>query len=227
MGTWIMILEEAKEAQHIVDAAMDAMLMVTSTRGRTGADLRTACNDLKVNCLNYLYSDTLGPPLVDCFNTAVTAGINSQQMLQVTEAAKNNTVYSIGALVVRDSLIELSLASIGLILMNMTFRSKEDVDAVKFALNDVFNSLEEVIADDMDGPMFEAVIKLHSGVIQHLVKTAYPLPQILEFRFAKSLPSLVIAYRLYANASRADELREQNKVVHPAFMLPYGLALSR
>jgi prophage DNA circulation protein len=37
---------------------------------------------------------------------------------------------------------------------------------------------------------------------------------------------LVAAYKLYADASRADDLREQNQVVHPAFMPPTGYALS-
>jgi hypothetical protein len=32
--------------------------------------------------------------------------------------------------------------------------------------------------------------------------------------------------RLYYDASRADELRAENKVVHPLFMLPTGQALS-
>ena len=49
---------------------------------------------------------------------------------------------------------------------------------------------------------------------------------MLNFVFAASLPTLVAAYKLYADASRADELRDQNKVVHPAFMLPTGRALS-
>jgi prophage DNA circulation protein len=37
----------------------------------------------------------------------------------------------------------------------------------------------------------------------------------------------VLAYRLYADASRADEIRAENKVVHPAFCPPTGIALSR
>jgi prophage DNA circulation protein len=40
------------------------------------------------------------------------------------------------------------------------------------------------------------------------------------------MPTLVMAYRLYADASRGDELRAENKVVHPAFSPAAGLALS-
>jgi prophage DNA circulation protein len=49
---------------------------------------------------------------------------------------------------------------------------------------------------------------------------------MVQFAFGGSMPTLVMAQRLYADASRADELRDENKVVHPAFMLPTGMALS-
>jgi prophage DNA circulation protein len=35
-----------------------------------------------------------------------------------------------------------------------------------------------------------------------------------------------MAYRLYTDASRADDVRDENKVVHPAFCPMTGLALS-
>jgi prophage DNA circulation protein len=46
------------------------------------------------------------------------------------------------------------------------------------------------------------------------------------YQFAVPLPSLVIAHRLYQDASRADQIRAENKVVHPAFCPPLGVALS-
>jgi len=37
---------------------------------------------------------------------------------------------------------------------------------------------------------------------------------------------LTIAYKLYSDASRADEVRAENKIVHPAFcpLVGYGLS---
>jgi prophage DNA circulation protein len=40
------------------------------------------------------------------------------------------------------------------------------------------------------------------------------------------LPTLSIAYKLYSDASRADEIRSENKVVHPAFCPMSGHGLS-
>jgi len=71
------------------------------------------------------------------------------------------------------------------------------------------------------------LIGLHAAIIAHLTATARPLPQLLYFRFGNIIPTLVVAQKLYADAGRADELRRENKVVHPAFTLPTGRALSR
>jgi prophage DNA circulation protein len=35
-----------------------------------------------------------------------------------------------------------------------------------------------------------------------------------------------MAYKLYQDASRADEIRAENKTVHPAFAQATGIALS-
>jgi prophage DNA circulation protein len=49
---------------------------------------------------------------------------------------------------------------------------------------------------------------------------------MLNFRFGYPMPTLVMAHKLYADAGRADELRAENKCVHPSFCRPYGKALS-
>jgi len=49
---------------------------------------------------------------------------------------------------------------------------------------------------------------------------------MLQFVFASPMPTLVMSNRLYYDASRADQLRDENKIVHPAFCPPQGQALS-
>jgi prophage DNA circulation protein len=56
--------------------------------------------------------------------------------------------------------------------------------------------------------------------------TARPLPRLLPYQFARVMPTLVLAQRLYADASRADEIRAENHVVHPLFCPLTGFALS-
>jgi prophage DNA circulation protein len=106
------------------------------------------------------------------------------------------------------------------------FVSREDVDQVSATINSSFDDMEEELADEMDAMGWRAVLKLHAAMTLHLVETARPLPRMVAYHFNLNLPSVVLAHRLYADASRADELRAENKIVHPAFCPLDGRALS-
>jgi prophage DNA circulation protein len=43
-------------------------------------------------------------------------------------------------------------------------------------------------------------------------------------RFSATLPALVVAHRVYGDATRADEIVSRNRVRHPGFV-PGGIAL--
>jgi prophage DNA circulation protein len=93
-------------------------------------------------------------------------------------------------------------------------------------INATFATLENIVADAMDSLLYMALIRLNAATTHFLTETARPLPRMLAFRFAAPLSTLVAAHRLYDDAGRADELRQENKVVHPAFMKQEGVALS-
>jgi prophage DNA circulation protein len=73
---------------------------------------------------------------------------------------------------------------------------------------------------------YRALVELHAAVVFFLTETARPLPRMLQWRFSKIMSTLVLAQRLYYDASRADELREENHIIHPAFGSLSGRALS-
>jgi prophage DNA circulation protein len=218
---------DAKEAAPIVVVVLDALLTWAPTRGRPGSDLRTAIGDIKANVEQLLMSDSIGPPLVKCFNLSQKVGITFSQMNQVHSVAAAQTATLPGSILVRDSLIELALTIEAKIIANTTFVSREDVELIKNIINAAFAPLEEEVADQMDAMTYRAIISLHAAITFHLYETARPLPEMLRFRFGLALPTLIIGQRLYADAGRADELRQENKVVHPAFMRPTGRALSQ
>ena len=93
-------------------------------------------------------------------------------------------------------------------------------------MSEAFEDMEEQAADSMDSATYRALVTLNAAVSEYCVTAQYPLPVMLNFRFAQAAPTLIQAYRLYDDASRADELREENHVIHPMFALPYGRALS-
>lgn len=217
---------EVEEAAPIVSATMDALLRWAPTQGRPGSDLRRACGDVKGNCKQYLHDDTLGPPLTNAFELSRETGVTFQQMNNVRSTVAALGALSVGAIVVRDACIELALVEMAQIVGDMMFTSRGDVDKLRTDINTAFAAVEEEVADQMDSIGYRALIGLHAGIAAYLTERARPLPRMAFFRFGQPAPTLVFAHKLYADAGRADELRVENKVIHPAFQLPAGVALS-
>jgi prophage DNA circulation protein len=74
--------------------------------------------------------------------------------------------------------------------------------------------------------VYQAVVGCHAALMQYLVAEARPLPRMVEYGFSKRMPTLVLAQRLYQDPSRADELRLENRIVHPLFAPAAGRCLS-
>jgi hypothetical protein len=221
-----MFKADAEEAVPICTRVLGHMLQLIATRGRSGADVRTAVGDFLVDAEALFRNDLAGPPLADVFDAARLAGITLAQLDAVRAKAVVETPKTIGAMLVKNSLINFTLATEGLILVDTRFVSREDANAMKLKMNDAFAPMEEIAADDMDQMTYQALVRLRAAITFFLIETARPLPRMLRFQFGTVLPTLVMAYRLYSDAARADELRMENKVVHPAFMRPIGQALS-
>ena len=217
---------DAQEAVPIVNVTMAELLSWAPTRGRPGADLRSAVGALLAKAPALLQDDLIAIPLIKCFDLARKTGLTLQQIEHVRRVASDQPAVSVGAIMTRDTLIELCLATIGILLATYKFTSRDDVERMKNAVNEAFESIEEDIADKLDSMTWRAIIKVRAAIVMHMYETARPLPRMLNFRFGMPLPTLVQAYKLYQDAGRADELRDENKVVHPGFARPYGRALS-
>ncbi len=217
---------DAEEAASIVDRMMTSLIGTVPAKGRPGSDARRAIGDTRANALKLCIDDALGPPLDECFDLARQAGTTLQKLDFVRQMIEQEAPVTLGGALVQNAGIRLCLATEAYIISGMTFVSRQDVDLLKQQLMQPFRDAEEIAADEMDQMTFQALISLHGAVTNHLVATARPLPRMVNFQFFEPLSSLVIAYKLYDDASRCDELREENKVVHPAFCPPTGQALS-
>jgi prophage DNA circulation protein len=217
---------DATEAAPIVDRMLANLIATVPAKGRAGSDARTAISDTRANAFKLCIDDALGSPLIQCFALARQAGSTMQQIEVVRRQVELETPQTLGGQLVQNAGIRLCLASEARIISGMTFVSRQDVDAIKAQMYQPFFDAQEIAADDMDQATFMALVRLNGAMVNHLVATARPLPRMLNFQFFEPLPSLVMAYKLYDDASRCDELREENKVVHPAFCPPTGQALS-
>ena len=217
---------DAQDATPIVLDMLESLARCIPSAGLAGSQARSAIGDVEANVITLLYDDELGPPLANCFALVVQAGATQPQIEQVRRGIAAEQPKALGGFLVQNSGMYLCLATEAQIIAGMTFVSRQDVDALKLVMRSPFDDAEETAADDMDQASFMALISLDASITNFLATTARPLPRMTGYQFATPLPSLVIAYRLYQDASRADQIVYENKIVHPAFCPPIGQALS-
>jgi prophage DNA circulation protein len=199
---------------------------VSGQTGIAGTDLFFAIGDLSASGEADLRSSQLGAPLLAVFEQATAAGATLAGMdtvLAAMEAAAPSG--SIGTAIV-NAVINMALVEQARILSSTTFTSSNDVSAAIASNNANFIAAEETVADSGDVSTYQALVALHGSVTRDLINRALQLPSLVTYSFPRSLPSLVMAWRLYADSTRADELVAENKVIHPAFMPASGIALS-
>jgi prophage DNA circulation protein len=217
---------DAAEAKPIVQHAMANLMLTVAQYGRAGSDARTAIGELLANLDVLLHDDAIGQPLADCFALAREAGATAQGIVTVYNGVIIEAPNTLGGKLIKDGLLNFCFANVSRIIVDMTFTSRDDVEQAMQGINATFATLENIVADAMDSLLYMALIRLNAATTHFLTETARPLPRMLAFRFAAPLSTLVAAHRLYDDAGRADELRQENKVVHPAFMKQEGVALS-
>lgn len=218
---------EVVEAANIVRMAAGLLLATSNEqKGRSGSDLRRACGDLKSYAENYIVKNMIGDKLSDAFEQARLTGATLDQLNRIRKQILAEEVVSVLGTMIKQACVLFDLQQMANAVVELVFTSRQDVERVRAELNPAFDQAEEVAADEMALEVYRATVALHAAVIFHLYATALPLPQMLQYRFAAPRPTLVMSYRLYDTAARADALRNENKIIHPAFAPRDGRALA-
>jgi len=217
---------DVKEATPLIQRLCTNLAGIISDKGQFGSDARTALGDLSANAEVLLSSDTIGVPLDNAFDLVrqsivVLYGLENVRRSLIAEAP-----VTLGAMLARDASIYLCLAQQSLLIADMVFQSRQDVQAVIQQIQPWFDESEEVAANTMDPMVYRSLVEMRGAVVNHLVVTERPLPEMLSYQFNETLPTLIISQRLYGDASRYDQIRNENKIVHPLFCPALGRALS-
>jgi len=217
---------DVREGARIANLAADLLLATSNDqKGRTGSDLRRACGDMKAHAENYIVENVIAEKLSNCFELARTTGATLSEFDHLRERLVVEATGSLVGMLIKNGSICFSLQQMSMVIVDTNFTSREDVEEVRNEVNVAFDQAEEVAADEMALTSYRALVSLHAAVTFHLYETARPLPQMLRFQFASPRPTLILSHRLYDTAARADQLREENKIVHPAFAPREGRAL--
>ena len=85
----------------------------------------------------------------------------------------------------QNSLIQRLVWHEAVVIANMTFSSRQDVEKVLNDIQQPFLDAEEQAADEMDQMVFQTLTFLHGATVTQLVVTERPLPQMLQYQFAR------------------------------------------
>jgi prophage DNA circulation protein len=97
-------------------------------------------------------------------------------------------------------------------------QSSGDAAAVRTLVLSVLDTEITTAGDQFEDDVYTALRSLRGQAVQDLNSRGAQLPTLVTVTMPSSLPSLVLAQRLYRDASREDELVARAVPVHPAFM---------
>ncbi|MBL4761342.1 MAG: DNA circularization N-terminal domain-containing protein [Gammaproteobacteria bacterium] len=99
---------------------------------------------------------------------------------------------------------------------NGEYESRDDAIYARTAIADVLDIIQEEIDDTSQ---YIDVSNVRTHLVKALPAFDKQLPVLQEVTPATTLPSLVLAHRLYNDATRGDEVAARNNVSHPGFLI--------
>ena len=222
-----MTLDDRDEAVAVLQRALVALqASVPTIVGRTGAEFRYACGDLLAQGPTLIGTAAIGTPLKACFDLAVSAGATLNGLLALRTAMVAAAPAGQAAMWVAGVAFCLALGSEAKVLTSTTFTSSNDALTSLAVISGAFDAGLEWTADNHMPALYQALLVASAAITQDLTTRAAPLPRLTTYAYPRGTTSHALAYRLYGDANRADELRAENKVISPAFMPASGTALS-
>lgn len=104
--------------------------------------------------------------------------------------------------------------------------SYDDALAVRLAVAPLYDAEILIAADAGEDASYQALRSLRSAVLDDLITRGSDLARLTTVTTNLPQPSLALAFRLYRDASRSDELIARANPVHPGFMPTSFNALS-
>lgn len=157
-------------------------------------------------------------PPRDAINQAKKASINTAAQ---TENINTNTPKGRSQAVLTEQFnsltIRVSIANQAKSIANTEFTNTEDAEAM---LNDFTAQVEKQMLSTVatDDEVMQSLQDLRAMVVKNVAETIKRLPEVRLISLNEPTPSVVLAYNLYDDITRASEIINRNKVTHPGFV---------
>jgi len=219
-------MTEADEIFGIIKRICPVVLSTAVTpTTTTGAAMRRMVGMMAVD-YNMVNLPTFSIVFGMCLDMARRCDATLVTMDRVRKQALTETPATFKAMQFVLTIVRLTLACEARILAAMTFRSRDEVDAIAVAFNAAFEQTTMIASDDLDANTYMALVRLHGDVTRFLADSGRVLPRIVRYEYQMIMPAYRMAHQVYNDPSRATELINENAVVHPAFMPLTGKMLA-
>ena len=119
-----------------------------------------------------------------------------------------------------------ALAQLAVTLTTYQPSSQQDADSVLASAVGLIDAESDIAGDAGDDNTYQALREMRQAVVADLTTRGANMAAISTFSFNTTLPSLVLANRIYRDPTREQQLVQQVAPRHPAFMPTAFKALS-
>jgi hypothetical protein len=210
---------ELEEIGGIVGRLLDALSQtVTSQTGRDGVLVRQQISNLRAFYIDWLRDKTFANNLLVCFTDARVSNSKLSSFVVVRNVLFAETPVGDISTAIVQTATAYCLAAEARIIGDIEFKSRDDVDAMIQTMKAAFDTARDLAADSNDSSCYQTLTSLAGALTAYLANTSRPLPRMVTFKMATTLPALTLSQRIYYTANRWEEVVDENKTIHPAFM---------
>lgn len=209
---------------------------ITAVNPQQHAELRLQLSDLSAALSPAIAAAAALPSIAETLAAAVSTEQAADSTRDIENArvalfANPEAVEPIGEAgpeyqVVLDFVRRIFLLEHAKALASMEFVSRDQADAFRLAISNRFDAEIDIAAVARDGELLAALRPAHAATVRDLVERGRPLPSLRSVRLNATLPALVVAHRLWQDASRSAEAATYAGANHPGFMPQEFTALS-
>lgn len=196
------------------DLALSPLDMVKSVTGVIGS-IRSAFGSNAFGVLIDLFDQ-----YASAFSGRTSTGSRKQEAANYT--AINSIVRQVAlaeaaqAAVVTEGTTTLGNGSTRPVSTPTTFDSYQQAVAVRDALVDRIDAEAESTSSDAS---YSTLSALRTEVVKAVPSSNAELPRLVSYAPRETLPSLLVAYQVYGDATRADEIAKRNAPRYPGFLI--------
>lgn len=190
------IVQQPLDALGLYSSLFDFGSDAAPITGSTPARQQQAANRAAVHAL------VQGAAIAQAAYWSAAVPAQSETQVQIVNASTGGTTSSTtGGMQTTTTVLVDGYADVG------------SATTVRDEITDAIDNLSLSADDDL----YPALMDLRAAVVQDINTRIATLPALIAFTPLRTMPSLVLAYRLYADATRDAEIVARNDLVYPAF----------